>query len=61
MYKDRSRSSSRDVFVRSESDRRESSDTNVDNQVQRTAKNTYTIFKHHANQIIEESKEEYKQ
>ena len=61
MCKDRSRSRSRDVSMRSESGRRESSDTNVDNQVQRTAKNTDTIFKHHANQFIEESKEEYKQ
>ena len=34
---------------------------NVDNQVKRIAKNTDIIFDHHINQIIEESKEEYKQ
>ena len=61
MYKDRLRSRSRDVSMRSESGSRESSDMNVDNQIQRTAKKTETIFEHHANQIIEESKEEYKQ
>ena len=47
--------------MRSECDNRESSDMNVNNQVQRTAKNTYTLFKHDANHIIEESKEKYKQ
>ena len=61
MYKDRLRSRSRDVSMRSESGSRDSSDMNVDNQVHRTAKNTDTIFEHHANQIIEEFKEEYKQ
>ena len=61
MYKDRLRSRSRDVSTRSESGSRESSDMNVDNQIQRTTKKTETIFEHHANQIIEESKVEYKQ
>ena len=46
--------------MRSESSR-DSSDINVDNQIQRTAKNTDAIFEHYANQIIEESKKEYKQ
>ena len=36
MYKDRLRSRSRNVSMRSESGTRESSDMNVDNQVQRT-------------------------
>ena len=61
MHKNRSRSRSRDVSMRSESGSRESSDMNVDNQVQRTSKSTDTIFEHHTNQIIEESKEEYLQ
>ena len=54
MYKDRSR----DVSMKSESGSRESSNMNIDNQVQRKAKNTDTIFEDHVNQINEESKEE---
>ena len=61
MYKDKLRSRPRDVSMRSENGSRESSDMNVDNQVQRTAKNTDTIFEHRVNQIIEESKVEYTQ
>ena len=57
MYKDSLRSRSRDVSMRSESGSRESLHINVYNQAQRAAKNTDTIFEHHANQIIEESKE----
>ena len=58
MYKDKLRRRSRDVSMRSESDSRESSDMNVDNQVKRSAKNTDTIFEHQVNQIIEEYKQE---